>query len=193
MKKYHMMRLYQVTEAKGYIESGEKFKQMIAFKTPGEEYKPEAAYTLIDTNMIIMVERISQYLVREVKTGVKFPIVNFKKKTKDNTEEEYLHSGFKKVHTFVCARENKLISKQVSLLNELEEYDQLYPSTQALKTELLEIITAGKIKFDCKTYEEEQIKEAKRQVRKQEKEIKKEERIKIRKLKRQYRRERRIN
>ena len=158
MKQYHLMRLYQVTKAKGYIESGEMYQQLFTIKRPGKESKIEMAYTLEDTNRIIMVERISPYLVKEVKTGIIFPIVNFKKKNKDNKSSEYLYSAFRKVHTFVCSRENKLLSKKVNLLSEIEEYDRLYSNNEAFKEELLEVVAEGKEKFDCKLAEETQIK-----------------------------------
>ena len=190
MKKYHMMRLYQATKCKGYISHGERYKQMITFNHPGEEYKPEAAFTLLDTNMIIMVERISPYLVKEVKTGIVFPVVNFKKKNTVDGTAEYLYSCFKKVHTFVCSRENKLLSKEVDSSLWLEEYNNLHPNTNALREELLEILALGKKQLDDKLYEEEMIKQEVHKVKTQEKKSRKNEKLKVRRLKRQFKQER---
>lgn len=72
MKKYYHTRIYQASVHKAFFISGEPFKKMIVFKEPNENYKFEAEYTLVNTDEIIIVEKIFPYLVREVKTGIFF-------------------------------------------------------------------------------------------------------------------------
>lgn len=193
MKTYHLIRLYQVTETKGYIQSGEMHTPMVVIRTKGDNYKIEAAYSIEDTNKIILVEKLNKFLVREIKTGIVFPIVNIKTKTTSKGTHEYLYCLFDKVHTFVCSRDNKLLSKEINSSKELEGYDKLHLDAKAFKEELLEIIEIGKNNCASKLNEEKQSKKEQKEAKQREKELKRNEKIKVRRLKRQFKQERKTN
>ena len=148
MKKYYHTRIYQASVHKAFFISGEPFKKMIVFKEPNENYKFEAEYTLVNTDEIIIIEKIFPYLVREVKTGIIFPIVNFKKESNINSNL-YISHPFGLVHTFVASENGKLVANEVNSPLTLEE-NQLHPDVNLFKHQLLEIINRGKTNMDAK-------------------------------------------
>lgn len=142
-KKYHIMNIYQVSPQVGYIRSGEKYYLFTSFKSQDNEHQLEAVPTIINTQIIIRVEKIFPGLVREVKTGIIFPIVNFKTSTKDK-EQQFICSSYDKIHTFVCSENSALVSQEVTTLEQLQSYDHLYPDSKKLKEKLQNIIYMGR-------------------------------------------------
>lgn len=151
MKQYYFMKIYQVSEQIGYLKSGEKYYSMSIFRTPNEKYKLEVVSTLKRTESLIIVERISPFSVKEIKTGVKFPILNLKKKD----EIVYISYPFGQLlHTFVISENGKLEATKVKNSQELEAYIEHTPDNKTFKTMLLQFINDGKTNMENKISEE---------------------------------------
>ena len=187
MKQYCWIRLYQVSPSKGYLKNNEIYSIFYFLPTLRDDIVPELEHS-IESKKIIMVEKISPYQVREVKTGLIFPIVEFKKKPQEDLE--YISTNLKKVHTFVCSRENKLISSKVTSSEEIEQYNQSYPDVKKYKEELLAIFEVGESNMENKIEQENQTKKQNKiaALRNKREELlaKKQERRKVRRLQRQF-------
>lgn len=153
MKKYYIIRLCQASPHKGYFVHGEQYKSMIAFKTPGEKYKMEAEYTIVEDDYFIIVEKIFPYFVREIKTGIIFPILKLKK-DEYYSDKEYISYPFGMLHTFVISRGNELYGNELTSPENFEIYDRNHPSAEEFKKELLEIIARGKENMNAKLKEQ---------------------------------------
>lgn len=188
MKKYYLMYLYQVSPKVGYLKSGEKYCPLTVFTSPDNEYKLEATTTIINTNKLIMVEKIFPSLVREVKTGIVFPIINFITADKDS---KHISSSRGKVHTFVCSVDNKLLATEITTSCELQRYNRMYPDSKKLKEELQAMITTGKSNMEDKIAREIYARQEEYEQTKIEDSVKKQERVKIRKMQHHFRQERR--
>lgn len=145
MKKYYWVWLYQVHKGVAYLETSE-----IAFNIQTLPNSPinkmiEAPHYL-ENIKIIMVEKIFPYHVKEVRTGLVFPILNITNK-KSNQYSLYrkVVYPFGKVHTFVFSQDNKLIGRTVKSSKELEWYKREHCFPEKYKQELQEIINVGKI------------------------------------------------
>jgi len=193
MKKYYWTRIYQVSKSVGYIKSGEEFYEMTTYK---EKNVPYTALTLTYYNKLILVEEIFPFLAREVKTGIVFPIVNFKNNFSSTIK--YKSYPFIPIHTFVGSIKDVTTYTELVLTpQELEKYKQMYPDINQLNQELLNIIANGKsnmlAKFNSKQeqfkYERQQLEYKKQQINEQKQE-KRNEKLKVRKLERQFKRER---
>ena len=152
MKKYHLMEIYQVSKRVGYLESGEPYSQLTIFNQPDSNYKLEASLTVTNTTKIILVERIFPTLVREVKTGIIFPIVDFKSKAQSDIE--YMTCIYRKFHTFVYSQNGKLLSTEITTANQFNWYNQIYPDASILRKELQRILTEGKTNMEVKLKQE---------------------------------------
>ena len=144
-----------------------------------------------------MVEKIFPYQVREVKTGITFPIVNISVSSTEDGYGRRMTSPFKKVHTFVFSQEYNLISQPVVSSIDLELYNSKHTDTQKFKNELLEIIKQGQLNVINKIESEKIEKEIEKATKLREKiqlktaiKNQKQEKIKIRKLQRQFKQER---
>ena len=195
MKKYYWVKLYQVTKGKSYINN-----EKVAI---GIEYikdslvNPTIKSYILEEKEIIMVEKIFPYQVREVKTGITFPIVNISVSSTEDGYGRRMTSPFKKVHTFVFSQEYNLISQPVVSSKDLELYNSKHPDTQKFKNELLEIIKQGQLNVINKIESEKIEKEIEKATKLREKiqlktsiKNQKQEKIKIRKLQRQFKQER---
>lgn len=153
MKKYYITTLCQASPYQGYFVHLEQFKRMLVIKTPDEKYKIEAGYTITETNKFIIVEKIFPYFVREIKTGIIFPILKLKK---DNyySNEKYISYPFGLIHTFVISEENELNAREITSSRDFEIYDRNHPSAEEFKKELLEIIARGKENMNAKLKEQ---------------------------------------
>ena len=188
MKKYYWVRLYQVTKGKAYLNNE---KVAIGIEHIKDSLvNPTIKSYILEEKEIIMVEKIFPYQVREVKTGITFPIVNI---TISSTEDGYGHrmtSPFKKIHTFVFSREYNLISQPVVSSKDLELYNSKHPDIQKFKNELLEIIKQGQLNVINKIEREKSEKLREQKERKIEIDTQKQEKIKVRKLQHQFKQER---
>lgn len=193
MKKYYWLILYQVTKGTAYLKNNNKYAFRI-LNNPYSEINPTINALILTEKQIIMVERISLYQVREVKTGITFPIVDI---IGENIQYYLLNTHFRKPHTFVFSIENKLISKEVLSSKDLEIYNNKHPDAQKFKNELLEIIKQGQLNVINKTEREKTEKEIEKEAKLREKmQLKtainnqRQEKIKVRKLQRQFKQER---
>ena len=142
MKKYYWVKLYQVTKGKAYINNE---KVAIGIEHIKDSLvNPTIKSYILEEKEIIMVEKIFPYQVREVKTGITFPIVNISVSSTEDGYGRRITSPFKKVHTFVFSQEYNLISRPVLSSKDLELYNSKHPNTQKFKKELLTIINEGK-------------------------------------------------
>lgn len=191
MKKYHLMEIYQVPKKVGYLKSGERYFPFTFIGKIGIDYKIYTEPTIVNTKKIIMVEKKLPFLVREVKTGIVFPIVNFK----PILDYQTISCFHKKVHTFVCSENNILFSLEVTTSEQIEQYNKMYPDSKKLKEELETIINTGKNNMDARIAREMYNNQQKIQKTKIEQDSKRfektQEKMRIRSLKRQFRQERR--
>lgn len=195
MKKYYWVNLYQITKGTAYLNNNNKYAFTILNNPYSEIHLKVNSFILAEIETI-MVEKIAPYQVREVKTGVIFPIVDIKK---DEINQYYhtINTHFRKPHTFVFSIDDKLISKEVVSAKDLELYNINHPNPQIYKNELLEIIKQGQINVINKTEREKKEKESKKELKLREKiQLKtainhqRQEKRKVRKLQRQFKQER---
>lgn len=181
MKTYYWVKLYQVTKDKSYIYN-EKLKIEI------EDVKDSLINSTIKSSFleekgIIMVEKIFPYQVREVKTGITFPIININMLLTNGRYCYFIEPILKKEHTFVFSKEYSLISKQVVTSEELELYNSTHSDIKLFKDELLTIFNEGKNTMINKI-------ETRKAEKLMEKNIRLMEKKKVRKLQRQFEQER---
>ena len=188
MKKYYWVKLYQVSKGKSYLNN-EKINLGIDYNK-NSLVNPTIKSYVLEEKQIIMVEKIFPYQVREVKTGITFPIVNISVSSTEDGYGRRITSPFKKVHTFVFSQEYNLISKPVVSSQELEQYNNDHSDIEKFKNELLTIINEGKNNVINKIERERLEKIREQNKRKTEIDNQRQEKRKVRKLQRQFKQER---
>ena len=188
MKKYYWVKLYQVSKGKSYLNN-EKINLGIDYNK-NSLVNPTIKSYVLEEKQIIMVEKIFPYQVREVKTGITFPIVNISISSTEDGYGRRITSPFQKVHTFVFSQEYNLISKPVVSSQELEQYNNDHSDIEKFKNELLTIINEGKNNVINKIERERLEKIKEQNKRKIEIDNQRQEKRKVRKLQRQFKQER---
>ena len=158
MKKLYKASLFQVAKSKGYIKECEPYWEIKGL-TP--VFTAESG-TLVERHELkthfvqeIIVEKISPYMVREVKTGLTFPILNIR--LVDDIDNPYRKEEYGfcvgNIHTYVLDECFGHELEEVSV-EDLEEYNQKHPDASEFKKELLTIFTISEENMKAKLFQE---------------------------------------
>lgn len=116
--KYYYVKLYQVKSWVGYIKEGTCIKEVSESRDGILDVTSEY-FTLVDK---IIVEKIRPFHVREIITGIVFPIVNIEKRYSHVHPIYHVRKQMYDAHTFILSIEDRIICKDTITQIELEKY-----------------------------------------------------------------------
>lgn len=153
--KIYEVELHQVSryKYKGCIKNRERVSLCVGVsRIEQKEFIPSLTPTINYIGKII-VEKISPYMVREVKTGFLLPIL----KVKEDFRGQFYNCQ-KKVHTFVYENPyRQSLFHEITTFEELEAYYNAYPSAEVLKKELSNLWENGESTMNAKLFQEEEL------------------------------------
>ncbi len=165
MKNYYWVELYQIKEGISSLSNDEI--QFNTETTPNSLINTHInAPNYIENIEIIIVEKIFPYYVKEIKTGIIFPIVNIIDKVSyPNQTGKRIKYPHRKIHTFVFSKNNKLLGRKVKSEKEISWYNRQHLFKETYQTELKDIVLVGKTKVNNSVQNKEKRKILKRTIK----------------------------
>lgn len=134
-KKYSKVMLYQVFPVFGTVKEGMTISQI----DEGFNDLPVISSVEFQETIPIIVEKYSPFLVREVITGLAFPIVNVHAISSKLNSMYYVEKPIQEACAFVISRGERLISIDIDKADELEKYKKQHPDESEFKQYLQQI------------------------------------------------------
>lgn len=165
MKNYYWIELYQIKEGISSLSNDEI--QFNIETTPNSLINTHInAPNYLENIQVIIVEKIFPYYVKEIRTGIIFPIVNIiDTVTSYNKKIKKLKYPPKKIHTFVFSKNNKLLGRKVKSEQEISWYNRQHLFKETYQKELKDIVLIGKTKVNNSVQNKEKRKILKRTIK----------------------------
>ena len=156
MKKkiYYYVKLYQASKLEGYINENTMIREI---STNFDDIPEVESYAIEEVNTII-VEKVSPFRVREITTGVIFPIINILTKILSSYSLYYIEKPLRDIHTFIFSKGDTILGKEVQSVSEIDKYNSMHPNVVEFKKELLNAINYGQVNMENKKREDLNIK-----------------------------------
>lgn len=124
-KKYYYVKLYQISKYVKNIKEGTIVGKII--DTFDDIPTVESSnFEEIDT---IIVEKVYPFHVKEINTGILFPIINLEIVSSYINPIYYIEHPLYQSNTFVLSKSDKILGKEITSSKELIDYHQKHPNT----------------------------------------------------------------